>query len=152
MDPSSWDGACQVLSLFRTEEILSKDVENINVSLTRIINHIKNYPVNCKALSGEYTVVIKSLWDLINVINVLKWDFLIFDKENKLTINKCIMYHFALVSKGNTKEKSSTSTIKKPIENTTPLASMSTLTSVVIPLTTSTSVVPPSTKNIVRRI
>ena len=86
---SSWDGVFHVLSLFRTEESDTKDAESIQISLSRIINYIKHHPVNKKTLSGEFVLVVKGLWKLVEALLPNKWDILIFDKEATLSIWKC---------------------------------------------------------------
>ena len=65
---SSWDGVFHVLSLFRTEESDTKDAESIQISLSRIINYIKHHPVNKKTLSGEFVLVVKGLWKLVEAL------------------------------------------------------------------------------------
>ena len=72
LDSSSWDGVFQTVSLFRAKETSCKDTENINTSLMRISSYIKNHPVSKKRLSGDFIPVIKSFWDLIDTIYVLK--------------------------------------------------------------------------------
>jgi len=90
-DPNLWDGVCQALSLFGSEEFLSEDVANIVCSLKRIRKYIKHHLVDKVAPYGESAVVAKNLWDLISMIYQLKWDLLIYDKEKQLTINKGIL-------------------------------------------------------------
>jgi len=47
---SSWNEAFHTLSLFGTEESNAKDAENIQISLSRIIDYIKHHPVNKRTL------------------------------------------------------------------------------------------------------
>ena len=143
-DLSSWDGAYRALSLFGSQETLNQDIKNMQISLERLTNHIKNFPVSLngnRKLSGEYIPVIKGLCDLINVTFYSKWNYLVFDAEKSLTINKSIAYFY---------EKLSTSNINKPVESTTPLALTA---SVAAPPTTSPIVPPPikNSKNIVKK-
>ena len=60
-DTSSWDGAFQVVLLFRTKKALSKDATNIHESLVRISNYIKNHPLSKKKPSKDFIPVVKSL-------------------------------------------------------------------------------------------
>ena len=69
-DLSSRNGAYQALSLFGSQETLNQDIKNMQISLERLTNHIKNFPVSLngnRKLSGEYIPIIKGLCDLINV-------------------------------------------------------------------------------------
>jgi len=77
---SSWNGVFHALSLFRTEEFNAKDAKNIQISLSRIVNYIKHHLVGKKTISGEFVLVVKGLWELIEVLLSNKWDILIFDK------------------------------------------------------------------------
>ena len=45
-DSSSWDRVCQVLSLFGSQETFNQDVKNMQISLERLTNHIKNFLVS----------------------------------------------------------------------------------------------------------
>jgi len=68
LDLSSWDEIFQAVLLFGTKETSSKDAENINKSLIRISNYIKNHLLSKRRPSGDFIAVIKSLWELINSI------------------------------------------------------------------------------------
>jgi len=46
--------------------------------------------VDKKPLVGEFVLVIKSLWKLIEIIYTSKWDLLVFDKKASLTIQKSV--------------------------------------------------------------
>ena len=65
---SSWDGAFHILSLFRIKESNAKNTKNIQISLSRIVDYIKHYPINKKILSGEFVPVVKELWELIEAL------------------------------------------------------------------------------------
>ena len=65
---SSWNRAFHVLSLFGTKESNAKDAKNIQISLSRIINYIKHYPINKKTLSEEFVLVVKELWELVEAL------------------------------------------------------------------------------------
>ena len=148
LDPSSQNGAYQAMFLFETKEILSKDAKNINTSLMKISNYIKNHLVNNKVkLSSNFVIVAKSLQDFINTIYTLKQDILIFNKEKKLTINKYISSWFGAVPNSNTKEKSLTFISANPKENMAHLISTSTPPSVVVSPIITTPVILPSIKN-----
>ena len=67
-DTNSWDGAFQVVLLFRTKEASSKDAANIHKSLVRICNYIKNHPTSKEMPSRDFVPVVKSLWELIDII------------------------------------------------------------------------------------
>ena len=51
---SSWDGAYHILFIFRTDEISEIDTINIAQSISRIIDYIKNNPVNKKLPAKEF--------------------------------------------------------------------------------------------------
>ena len=139
-DLSSWDGAYQALSLFGAQETLNQDVKNIQISLERLTNHIKNFLVSIngnRKQSGEYIPIIKGLCDLINATFYSKWNYLVFDVEKSLMINKSIVCFY---------EKPLTSNINKPVESTTPPAPTATLSLVATHPTTS-PIIPPPIKN-----
>ena len=100
-DASSWDGAFQAVSLFRTKEALSKDAANIHESLVRIGNYIKNRPTSKETPSRDFIPVVKSLWELFDVIFASRWDVLLFDREKALTIRKCVGTNFATLFREN---------------------------------------------------
>jgi len=85
-DSNLWNGACQALSSFGSE-----DIANIVCSLKRIRKHIKHHLVDKVVPYREFAVVTKNLWNLISIIYQLKWDLLIYDKEKQLMINKSIL-------------------------------------------------------------
>ena len=70
--PDLWDGDFYALSIFESKKSLNKNITNITTSLKRIEKHIMNHPVDKVAPYGEFTVVAKGLWDLINAIYMLK--------------------------------------------------------------------------------
>ena len=90
---SSWDEAHQVLSIFRTEDTIFKDIKMIFNSIRRLRSYIKYYSVDKVLSKGEFVLVVKYLWKLIDTIYAVKWDSLIFDKEKTLTIRKCVREH-----------------------------------------------------------
>ena len=137
---SSWDRVFHILSLFRTEESDVKDAENIQISLSRIINYIKHHPVNKKTLSGEFVPVVKGLWEFVEALLSNKWDIFIFNKEATLSIRKCfqkkiIPYYNNLKSmKANLAKKPSSSMPSDPLP----------FSKVTSSSTVNTPVVPPS--------
>ena len=113
----------------------------MQISLERLTNHIKNFPVSLngnRKLSGEYIFIVKGLCDLINITFYSRWNYLIFDAEKSLMINKSITYFH---------EKPSTFNINKLVESTTLLILIAT------PSTTSPVVLPPikNSKNIIKK-
>ena len=155
LDLSSWNRAFQAVFLFEVKETLGKDTKNINKSLMRISNYIKNHLLNKEISSGDFVPAIKSLWDLINTIYTLEWNRLLFNHEKKLTINKCIT-HFFSTTKGSNNVKLTTSNNMNLKENTTLSISTHILSSVVVPTPptiaapspTTSSAILPSIKNI----
>jgi len=67
-DASSWNGAFQAVFLFGTKEVSSTNAMNIHESLVRIRNYIKNCPTSKEIPSRDFIPVVKSLWELFNVI------------------------------------------------------------------------------------
>jgi len=62
----------QAVFLFGTKEASSTDVANIHESLVRIRNSIKNHPTSKETPSRDFIPVVKSLWELFDVIFVSK--------------------------------------------------------------------------------
>ena len=87
---SSWDGPFHMVSIFRTKNSGSEDTANILESIEQIGLYISNHPADKKPPVGEFVLVVKSLWKLIETIYTSKWDLLIFDKEASLTIQKSV--------------------------------------------------------------
>jgi len=87
---SSWDGAYQALSIFRTEDTIFKDAEMIFNSIRRLKSYIKHHSVDKMPPKREFVPVVEYLWKLIDTIYATKWDSLIFNKEKTLTIRKCV--------------------------------------------------------------
>ena len=87
---SSWDGVFYAVFIFGTEKTWSKDVTNIHESIKRIDSYIKNYPADKNLPSGDFILVVKSFWKLIETIYASKWNILTFEKEVSLTIWKCV--------------------------------------------------------------
>jgi len=69
---SSWDGAHQALSIFRTEDTIFKDTEMIFNSIRRLRSYIKHYLVDKVPPKGEFVPVVEYLWKLINTIYATK--------------------------------------------------------------------------------
>ena len=86
----NWDRAHHVLSIFRTEDTLTKDSEMMFNSIVRLRSFIKHHLVDKSPMERELLPVVKYLWKLFNTIYSAKWDSLIFNKEKNLTIRKCI--------------------------------------------------------------
>jgi len=74
--PSSWDGAHHALSVFRTDETNEVDAINMAKSISRIVEYIKNNPVDKKLPAREFKQVMKGFWNLITAVYSSKWDFL----------------------------------------------------------------------------
>jgi len=87
---SSWDGVFHAVFIFGTEKTWSEDVTNIHESIKRIDSYIKNYPADKNLPSGDFILVVKSFWKLIETIYASKWNILTFEKEVSLTIWKCV--------------------------------------------------------------
>ena len=73
---SSWNKAHHALSIFGTDQTAEIDTTNIAQSITRIINFIKNNPVDKKVPAKEFEHVTKGFWNLISAIYSLRWDLL----------------------------------------------------------------------------
>ena len=146
LDLSSWNGAFQMVFLFGVKEILDKDTKNINTSLMRISNYIKNHLLSKEISSDNFVLVVKSLWELIDTIYTSEWDKLLFDCKKKLTINKYVIHYFGTARDSNN-VKLTTSNNTNLKENTTPLILTYTLSSVVVP-TSPTVVASPSTTSL----
>ena len=84
---SNWDGSHHALSIFGSENTLTKDSEMIYNSLTRMRSFIKHHP---NPMEKEITPVVEKLWRLINTIYTANWDTVSFSKDKNLTIRKCI--------------------------------------------------------------
>ena len=108
---SSWDGVHQALSIFRTEDTIFKDAEMIFNSIRRLRSYIKHHPVDKIPPKGEFILVVKYLWKLIDTIYTIKWYSLIFNKEKTLTIRKCVREHIVPYYRQN-QLSTSTSDIK----------------------------------------
>jgi len=89
----NWDGAYHTLSIFRTEDTLAKDSKMMFDSIVRLRSFIKHYPVDKSPMERELVPIVEFLWKLFDTIYSAKWDTLIFNKENNLTIRKCIGEH-----------------------------------------------------------
>jgi len=140
---SSWNGAHQVLSIFGTENTQSKDSKIILKSIKRIRTYIKHHPVDKAPPKGDFILVVRDLWKLIDTIYTTKWDSLIFEKEKSLTIRKCVRVYIMPYYR---QKQLLTSTLNMEMNTSTPLPSMgATLPSMgaTLPPTTITSVAPP---------
>ena len=144
-DVSFWDRAFQAVFLFGTKEASSTDVTNIHKSLVRIGNYIKNCPTSKKTPSRDFIPIIKSFWELFDVIFVLKWDVLLFDREKALTIRKYVGTNFASLFRENTTLSSLKPTVKNLKEKSSSLASTPATSSA--PLPSPSMVIPPINKN-----
>jgi len=69
---SSWDRVFHAVSIFGTEKTWSKDAANIHESIKRIGSYIKNHPVDKNLPSGDFILVVKSLWKLIETICAIR--------------------------------------------------------------------------------
>ena len=85
-----WDSTFYMVFIFRTEKTWSEDTTNIFKLIKRIGFYIKSYLVDMNLPSGDFILVIGSLWKLIEVIYTSKWDVLTFEKQASLTIHKCV--------------------------------------------------------------
>jgi len=83
----NWDGSHYALSIFGSEDTLTKDSEMIYDSLTRMRSFIKHH---LNPTEREVTPVVEKLWRLIDTIYAAKWDTVPFSKDKNLTIRKCI--------------------------------------------------------------
>ena len=59
-------------------------------SIKRIGTYIKHHPVDKGPIKGDFILVVKNLWRLIDIIYAAKWDLLVFDRERSLTIRKYV--------------------------------------------------------------
>ena len=89
----NWDGAHHALSIFGTENTLTKDSEMMYDSIVRLRSFIKHHPVDKSLIEKELSSVVEMLWKLFNTIYSAKWNTLIFNKEKNLTIRKCVGEH-----------------------------------------------------------
>jgi len=100
---------------------------NIHESLVRIGNYIKNCPTSKKTPSRDFIPVVKSLWELFDIIFVSKWDVLLFNiekaLEKALTIRKCVGTNFASLFRENTTLDLLKLTVEKLKEKSSLLAS-----------------------------
>jgi len=94
--------------------------------------------------SRDFIPVVKSLWELFDVIFASKWDVLLFDREKALTIRKCVGIKFAPLFRKNTILGSLKPTFENPKEKSSSLASTPATSSAPPP---SSMVVPPINKN-----
>ena len=69
---SFWDGAFHVVSIFGTENSGSEDATNILKSIEQIGSYISNRPADKKPSVGEFVLVVKNLWKLIEMIYTSK--------------------------------------------------------------------------------
>jgi len=133
---SSWDGAHQALSIFRTEDTQSKDSKMILKSIKRIRTYIKHHLVDKVLPKGDFIPVVRNLWKLIDTIYTTKWDSLIFEKEKSLTIRKCVREYIMPYYR---QKQLLTSTMNMKMNISTPLPYVGATP----PLTTIMSVAPP---------
>ena len=139
----NWDRVYHVLSIFGTEDTLTKDSEMMFNSIVRLRSFIKYHPVDKSPMERELLPIVKYLWELFNTIYSAKWDSLIFNKEKNLTIRKYIGEHIISYYRQN---QSSTLTSNTTMMTTpSPLSSAETAPS---PTTNMLAVPPPSNKNI----
>ena len=139
---SSWDGAHQVLSIFRTEDTQSKDSKIILKSIKRIRTYIKHHLVDKALPKGDFILVVRNLWKLIDTIYTTKWDSLIFEKEKSLTIRKCVRVYIMPYYR---QKQLLTSTLNMEMNTSTPLPSMRATLS---PTTITSVAPPPPNKNV----
>ena len=90
-----------MLSIFGTEDTLTKDSEMMFNSIVRLRSFIKHHLVDKSPMERELLPVVKYLWKLFDTIYSVKWDSLIFNKEKNLTIRKCIVLWQSLDTKSN---------------------------------------------------
>jgi len=79
-----------VLFIFGTKDTQSKDSKMILKSIKRIRTYIKHHPPDKVPPKGDFILVVRNLWKLIDTIYTTKWNSLIFEKEKSLTIRKCV--------------------------------------------------------------
>ena len=133
---SSWDRAHYALLIFGTEDTQTKDSEMILKSIKRIGTYIKHHPVDKTPPKGDFILVIRNLWKLIDTIYSAKWNLLIFDKEKSLTIRKCVREHIMPYYR-----QTNLLTLTLNMKTNTP-ASLPSI-GITSPPTTNTSVAPP---------
>ena len=97
-------------------------------SLKRATSYIKKHPTTEKVL-GNFVDIVKNIWSLINSIYESKWDLLIFDREKRLSLNKCITNYFVIrsnddINNKSTKESSPSSQNPNPMPKIIPLPSV----------------------------
>ena len=90
-----------MLSIFGTEDTLTKDSEMMFNSIMRLRSFIKHHLVDKSPMERELLPVVEYLWKLFDTIYSVKWDLLIFNKEKNLTIRKCIVLWQSLDIKSN---------------------------------------------------
>ena len=95
--------------------------------------------------SRDFIPVIKSFWELFDVIFVSKWNVFLFDIKKVLTIRKCVSTNFASLFRKNATLGSLKPTVEKSKRKSSPLASTSTTPSA--PPPPPSVVVPPINKN-----
>ena len=86
----NWDRAHHALSIFRTEDTLTKDSKMMFDSIVRLRSFIKHHLVDKSPIERKLVPVVEFLWKLFDTIYSAKWDTLIFNKEKNLTIRKCV--------------------------------------------------------------
>jgi len=96
---------------------------NIHKSLVRIRNYIKNHPTSKKMPSRDFIPVVKSLWELFDIIFASKWDVLLFNREKALTIRKCVSTNFTPLFRENTILGLLKPTVENSKEKSSPSAS-----------------------------
>jgi len=133
---SFWDRAHHALLIFGTENTQTKDSEMILKSIKRIGTYIKHHPVDKAPPKGDFILVIRNLWKLIDTIYSAKWDLLIFNKEKSLTIRKCVREHIMPYYR---QTNLLTLTLNTKTNTPAPLPSIG----ITSPPTTNTSVAPP---------
>ena len=142
MIANSWDGAYQVVSIFKTKDIQIKDSEMIHKSIKRIETYIKHHPVDKAPPKKDFILVVRNLWKLIDIIYTAKWDSLIFDKEKSLIIRKCVREYIIPYYR---QKQLSTLTLNIEMNTPTPLPSMGVAPS---PTTNMLVAPPPPNKNV----
>ena len=142
MIANSWDGAYQVVSIFKTKDIQIKDSEMIHKSIKRIETYIKYHPVDKAPPKKDFILVVRNLWKLIDIIYTAKWDSLIFDKEKSLIIRKCVREYIIPYYR---QKQLSTLTLNIEMNTPTPLPSMGVAPS---PTTNMLVAPPPPNKNV----
>ena len=111
-------------------------------SIKRIETYIKYHPVDKALPKGDFILIVRNLWKLIDIIYTTKWDSLIFNKEKSLTIRKYIREYIMLYYR---QKQLLTSTSNMKMNTSTPLPS----TGIASLSTTNMSVAPPPPNKIV---